>query len=105
MWIYCAADAADDAGKSNDNMIVLNRSEMWDATKIPGCKSRYEFETVRDSETHPTNPRTRAYPCPCAACRGKAPGQSCSNIDIVGSWQYLRINKVPRAKRSSNQEK
>ena len=97
MWIYCASDPKDAEDKHANHMVVLDRTKMWDATAIRGCKNNYAFETVRGDTLHPnTNLRSRTYPCPCQPCRSGSKEQECLNMNIVGRWTYHHSIMKPK---------
>ena len=83
--LYAASDIEDAQGKDPALVsMILNRSLMWDASKVPGCQSCYAFKTgkfdyrARNGVVSLKNFIFRKYPCPfghCACMR--------SHIDIV----------------------
>ena len=45
IWIYAASDQEDArqvVEEDRENLIILDRSKMWDSTKMSGCQSHYE---------------------------------------------------------------
>jgi hypothetical protein len=75
MLFYFAADAEDAEGKHCD--YVMDRTQMWDCTKLPGSSTSYDFVGMPRSLV-----KMRTLPCPCGFCCAGA-YDYCTNIDIV----------------------
>lgn len=86
MLYYFAANELDAAGRQCD--YVLDRSQMWNSTSIPGCRSAYDFVGITGSRVN-----MRVLPCACAYCCGGRYAQ-CSNVDIVGRFVDYRLSLV-----------
>ena len=83
---YFAANAQDAEGKTCD--YVLDRSEMWNSTQVPGCKAAYDFVGM------PRNRLSmRTLPCVCAYCCADRYGQ-CANVGIVGNFDEHSVSLV-----------
>lgn len=110
--IYAAGSAADAAGKDPAKInMVLDRSMMWDARPVHGCKSAYTFYNgnfnVRDEKgaTVTNNLMLQTYPCPSAICpcasshlvdrQELEPVLPCLNAELVGpiAVQHARLKR------------
>ena len=83
---YFAANAQDAVGKDCD--FVLDRTEMWDNTQVPGCSSAYDFVGMPGSTLC-----MRALPCACAFCCANRYEQ-CTNRFYVGSFREVALSVV-----------
>jgi hypothetical protein len=86
MLFYFAAGAADAEGKTCE--YVLDRTQMWDCTDVPGCSSCYEFVGLAANGLN-----MRALPCPCESC---CSGQyeMCTLGDIVPAVSMLHMTAI-----------
>lgn len=105
MWIYVASSPEDAISKEAEHLITLDRNNMWDATKIKGCKSKYEFETIIPRDSAGNNMRIRRYPCPCRHCtEGVRGSKPCELREVVGEWEYvhLEVSRISRSDQINN---
>ena len=86
MLYYFAANAQDAVGKDCD--FVLDRTEMWDNSNVPGCSFAYEFVGMPGSAIC-----MRRLPCPCAFCCGERYDQ-CTNPRITGAFRNIAMRRV-----------
>ena len=97
--LYAAADTTDAQGKDPAKVnMILNRSLMWDASKVPGCQSCYTFKTgayehrTRIGAVLPRNLIYRNYPCPfrhCACMRSHIDVQAAGPLPCVNDDNIL----------------
>lgn len=102
IWIYAAADQADAqkvARFEGDQVIVLDRSEMWDCTPLTGCQSHYEVRNTKGRETHGGNIVMRELPCPCPRfllSEFNNISKNCEYVDLVGSLKARTLKHKER---------
>ena len=73
--LYAASDANDADDKDHEKVnMILDRTLMWDASKVPGCQSCYSFKTgnfnyiAANGTIISRNFSYRRYPCPFITC-------------------------------------
>jgi hypothetical protein len=86
MLFYFAADEKDAEGKECAH--VMDRSQMWDCTKLPGCSTAYDFVGMPDSLV-----LMRTLPCACGCCYSGL-YDHCTNVDIVGSFADRPMRQI-----------
>lgn len=111
IWIYASSDA-DDAmqvrDQDRDNLIVLDRRNEWDSTRIKtGVQSNYEFcNTQEIGRVVPFNLLVRQFPCPCQACTDPSQANElpCSLLGTVGTRQAAVLDYRPRLRRREGEQ-
>ena len=89
--LYAASSAADTVGRDPAKVnMVLDRSLMWGARKVPGCQSAYCFKTGNfnmrnaDGSTKVRNMMVTPYPCPSQSC-------ACATSHIVHRPEFAEL--------------
>ncbi len=100
-WMYVTKDQkfADRALEEDPtrDILVIDRSKMWDAPKVKGCKSNYEFKkvTLQDPKTGKAAPgiQMNYLPCVCENCASFGVSQNCTLKALVGNPTCFVMNE------------
>ncbi len=77
------------------DVLVINRSLMWDSTPVKGTQSKYQF---RNDPTQGTALLARFLPCPCEKCTMGEINQ-CTQPEITGNLEKYNLKfKEPKLK-------